>query len=87
MKSLAYQHREFPSVERLRTGYMFMPSQLGYSLPRVYVLPFTDLPDELDRERDVLCDLSGEVVEFEMGCDGCPSIQRISPKLDQAFQY
>lgn len=57
-----------------------------YSDARVYVLPFTDLPDELDRELDVLCELGGEVIEFEMGVGGCPTVERVNPRIDQAFQ-
>lgn len=58
----------------------------SYDLARVYVLPFTDLPHELDRELDALHDLGGKVIEFEMGVNGCPSLERANPKLDQAFQ-
>jgi hypothetical protein len=58
----------------------------SYDLARVYVLPFADIPDELERELDVLEDLGGEIVDFLMGEEGCPIVERANPKLDQAFQ-
>lgn len=67
----------------LRTYYDGLES---YDLARVYVLPFVDLPPELEDELDTLEDLGGEIVDFAMGEDGCPALERVNPKLDQAFQ-
>jgi hypothetical protein len=58
----------------------------SYDLARVYVLPFVDLPEELERELDTLEELGGEIVEFVMGEDGCPAPERVNPLLDQPFQ-
>lgn len=58
----------------------------SYDLARVYVLPFVELPDELERELDILEELGGEITDFKMGEGGCPSLSRVNPKLDQAFQ-
>lgn len=58
----------------------------SYDLARVYVLPFVVLPQELESELDTLEELGGEIVDFVMGEAGCPSLEHVNPKLDQAFQ-
>ena len=58
----------------------------SYDQAKIYVLPFAWIPDELYDELDCLEEMGAEVIEFEMGADGCPTVDPINPTLDQAFQ-
>ncbi|HHX6829270.1 TPA: hypothetical protein ACVGNB_001864 [Pseudomonas aeruginosa] len=58
----------------------------SYDQAKIYVLPFALVPEEVYSELDCLEDMGAEIVEFEMGEDGCPTVDAINPTLDQAFQ-
>lgn len=58
----------------------------SYDEAKIYVLPFAWIPGELYDELDSLEEMGAEVIEFEMGEDGCPTVDPINPALDQSFQ-
>jgi len=58
----------------------------SYDQAKIYVLPFAWIPDELYGELDSLEAMGAEIIEFDMGVDGCPAIDTINPTLDQVFQ-